>query len=73
MRPVWALAIISAILIVLADREKRNNTPVQHTETETVTPGAPAPPPATPSAWWGTDPADPGPRIVAAAVGEVLP
>ena len=54
-----ALAIISAILIVLADRDKRNSTPIQHTETETVTPGAPAGPPAAPSAWT-TDPATPG-------------
>lgn len=54
-----ALAIISAILIVLADRDKRNSTPIQHTETETVTPGAPAGPPGAPSAWT-TDPASPG-------------
>lgn len=54
-----ALAIISAVLIVLADREKRNNTPVQHTETETVVPGAPESPPpvedpAKPSGWTGS-------------------
>ena len=56
-----ALAIISAILIVMADREKRNNAPVPQTETETVTPGAPepAPPPGPgaepvkPSNWTG--------------------
>ena len=56
-----ALAIISAILIVMADREKRNNAPVPRTETETVTPGAPepAPPPGPgaepvkPSNWAG--------------------
>ncbi|MGV0993540.1 MAG: serine/threonine-protein kinase [Mycobacterium sp.] len=54
-----ALAIISAILIVLADRDKRNSTPIQHTETETVTPGAPSGPPAAPSAWT-SDPAMPG-------------
>ena len=52
------LAIVSAVLIVTTDREKRNSTPVQHTETEIVTPGAPepAPPqgPAKPSAWTGT-------------------
>ncbi len=54
-----ALAIISAILIVLADRDKRNSTPIQHTETETVTPGAPAGPPTGPSAWT-SDPASPG-------------
>jgi serine/threonine-protein kinase len=47
-----ALAIISAILIVLADRERRSTTPVEQTVTDTVTPGAPAPP-ATPSAWTG--------------------
>jgi eukaryotic-like serine/threonine-protein kinase len=33
-----ALAIISAILIVLADRDRRNNKPVQQTVTDTVTP-----------------------------------
>ncbi len=33
-----ALAIISAILIVLADRDKKNNTPVEQTITDTVTP-----------------------------------
>ncbi len=44
-----ALAIISAILIVLADRERRSTPPVEQTVTDTVTP-APAPP-ATPSAW----------------------
>lgn len=54
-----ALAIISAVLIVLADRDKRNSTPIQQTETETVTPGAPAGPPAAPSAWT-PDPAAPG-------------
>jgi len=56
-----ALAIISAILIVMADREKRNNAPGPETETETVTPGAPepAPPPGPgaepvkPSNWTG--------------------
>ncbi len=45
-----ALAIISAILIVLADRERRSNTPVEQTVTDTVTPGAPAAPVA-PSGW----------------------
>jgi len=42
-----ALAIISAILIVLADRERRANTPVDQTVTETVpaeTPDAPVEP-----------------------------
>jgi len=47
-----ALAIISAILIVLADRDKRNSTPVEQTVTDTV---APAPSgqsaPAAPSGW----------------------
>ena len=33
-----ALAIISAILIVLADRDRRNNKPVEQTVTDTVTP-----------------------------------
>jgi serine/threonine-protein kinase len=47
-----ALAIISAILIVLADRERRANTPVEQTVTDTVTPEAPGgPPPAAPSGW----------------------
>jgi serine/threonine-protein kinase len=50
-----ALAIISAVLIVLADRERRSNTPVEQTVTDTVTPdtiapGAPAAP-AAPSGW----------------------
>ncbi|MEJ6537110.1 MAG: serine/threonine-protein kinase [Mycobacterium sp.] len=46
------LAIISAILIVLADRDRRANTPVEQTVTDTVTPGAPdGPPPAEPSGW----------------------
>ncbi|WP_445167847.1 protein kinase domain-containing protein [Mycolicibacterium sp. Dal123E01] len=42
-----ALAIISAILIVLADR--KDSTPVQRTETETVQPTPPSP--AAPSGW----------------------
>jgi eukaryotic-like serine/threonine-protein kinase len=42
-----ALAIISAILIVLADR--KDNTPVQRTETETVQPTTPGP--VAPSGW----------------------
>ena len=47
-----ALAIISAILIVLADRDRRANTPVEQTVTDTVTPGAPdGQPPAAPSGW----------------------
>lgn len=44
-----ALAIISAILIVLADREKRANNPVEQTVTDTVTPEPGAP--ARPSGW----------------------
>lgn len=44
-----ALAIISAILIVLADRERRSNTPVNQTITDTVVPGPAAP--AQPSGW----------------------
>jgi serine/threonine-protein kinase len=44
-----ALAIISAILIVLADRERRSNTPVEQTVTDTVSP-EPATP-ARPSGW----------------------
>jgi serine/threonine-protein kinase len=45
-----ALAIISAILIVLADRERRSTPPVEQTVTDTIPPAAPAPP-AAPSAW----------------------
>ena len=46
------LAIISAILIVLADRDRRANTPIQQTVTDTVTPDAPdGAPPLTPSGW----------------------
>ena len=46
------LAIISAILIVLADRDRRANVPVQQTVTDTVTPEAPGGlPPAAPSGW----------------------
>jgi serine/threonine-protein kinase len=44
-----ALAIISAILIVLADRERRANTPVEQTITNTVAPQPVAP--AQPSGW----------------------
>jgi serine/threonine-protein kinase len=51
-----ALAIISAILIVMADREQRSTPPADQTVTDTVTPDAPAPPaepaaPAEPSGW----------------------
>jgi serine/threonine-protein kinase len=47
-----ALAIISAILIVLADRDRRANTPIQQTVTDTVTPDAPdGAPPLAPSGW----------------------
>lgn len=49
-----ALAIISAILIVLADRDRRNNAPVQRTETETVTPSPNAG--TAPSGWDGGHP-----------------
>ncbi|TGD84667.1 serine/threonine protein kinase [Mycolicibacterium sp. CH28] len=35
-----ALAIISAILIVLADRDRKDNTPVEQTVTDTITPTA---------------------------------
>jgi serine/threonine-protein kinase len=42
-----ALAIISAILLVVADRNERTRTPVQQTVTDTVEPDAPdgGPPP----------------------------
>ncbi|MCB0924043.1 MAG: protein kinase [Mycobacterium sp.] len=46
------LAIISAILIVMADRERRSVPPVEQTITDTVVP-APTPAPVTPSAWTG--------------------
>jgi len=46
------LAIISAILIVLADRDRRANVPVQQTVTDTITPEAPGGgPPVAPSGW----------------------
>ena len=61
-----ALAIISAILIVMADRERRSNTPVEQTVTDTVTPGAPAPP-AAPSGWTGRMHTD-GPAAVPATI-----
>jgi len=52
-----ALAIISAILIVLADRDRRANTPVQQTVTDTITPDVPGgEPPAAPSGWTGSVP-----------------
>ncbi len=44
-----ALAIISAILIVLADRERRSTTPIEQTVTDTVVPGTPAA--AAPTGW----------------------
>ena len=51
------LAVISAILIVLADRARQeDNPPVEETVTETVEPGDPGLPPAQPSSWTG-DPA----------------
>jgi serine/threonine-protein kinase len=46
------LAIISAILIVLADRDRRSIPPVEQTITDTVVP-APAPAPVAPSGWTG--------------------
>jgi serine/threonine-protein kinase len=60
-----ALAIISAILIVLADRDRRDNAPVQRTETETVTPTPGAG--TAPSGWDGREPVI---RLVAAIDGE---
>ena len=62
-----ALAIISAILIVLADRERRSNTPVEQTVTDTVAPGSPAAP-ATPSAWTDTVLPDAGTDIATVPV-----
>ncbi len=54
------LAVISAILIVLADRARQeDNPPVEETVTETVEPGDPGLPPAQPSSWTG----DPNGRI----------
>ena len=48
------LAVISAILIVLADRARmEDNPPVEETVTETVEPGDPGLPPAQPSSWTG--------------------
>lgn len=56
------LAIISAILIVLADRDRRANIPVQQTVTDTITPEAPGgEPPVAPSGW--TPPVIPGVQI----------
>lgn len=50
------LAIISAILIVLADRERRNIPPVEQTITDTVIPAPePTPVPIAPSGWAGGD------------------
>lgn len=46
-----ALAIISAILIVLADRDRRSNKPVEQTVTDTVTPTSHS----APSGWGGRD------------------
>ena len=60
------LAIISAILIVMADRERRNTPPVEETITDTV---APAPAPASPSAWTGDGPV----RIVPAILRDETP
>ena len=60
------LAIISAILIVMADRERRNTPPVEETVTDTV---APEPVPASPSAWTGDGPV----RIVPAVLRDETP
>ncbi len=63
-----ALAIISAILLVMADRGKRSTPPVEQTVTDTVTPGAPAPP-AAPSGWTDRSaPGVPGPAAVPATL-----
>jgi hypothetical protein len=60
-----ALAIISAILIVLADRDRRNSTPIEQTVTDTVEPVSPeGAPPMAPSAWTGDGPV----RIIGAAL-----
>mgnify|MGYP003508311438 CR=1 FL=1 len=58
-----ALAIISAILIVLADRDRRADNPVEQTVTDTVPPPGP-PAPAQPSGW--TDRVLPGVDGIAA-------
>ena len=42
------LAIVSAVLLVLADQQNRNTPPPQVIETETVTPGVPEPAPLLP-------------------------
>ncbi|MBU3707233.1 MAG: serine/threonine protein kinase [Mycobacterium sp.] len=60
------LAIISAILIVMADRERRNAPPVEETVTDTV---APEPAPASPSSWTGDGPV----RIVPAVLRDETP
>jgi serine/threonine protein kinase len=64
-----ALAIISAILIVMADRERRSTPPADQTVTDTVTPDAPAPP-AAPSGWTDQIPAPDAPP---AALPAMLP
>lgn len=64
-----ALAIISAILIVLADRERRSDIPVEQPVTDTLVPGPAAP--AQPSGW--TDRGHPdGPGTGIASVPAVL-
>jgi serine/threonine protein kinase len=60
-----ALAIISAILIVLADRDRRNNKPVEQTVTDTVTPTSQS----APSGWTHDDPIG---RIRFAAAASVV-
>jgi hypothetical protein len=64
-----ALAIISAILIVMADRERRSTPPADQTVTDTVAPDAPAPP-AAPSGWTDQIPAPDAPP---AALPAMLP
>jgi hypothetical protein len=64
-----ALAIISAILIVMADRERRSTPPADQTVTDTMTPDAPAPP-AAPSGWTEQTP---GPDAPPSALPAMLP
>lgn len=68
------LAIISAVLIVMADREKRSNTPVEETLTETVTPEA-AEVPVAPSGWTGgvENPVAGGARVERIRFGAAVP
>jgi len=68
------LAIISAVLIVMADREKRSNTPVEETLTETVTPEA-AEVPVAPAGWTGgvENPVAGGARVERIRFGATVP